>query len=122
MALEKPYEEVLAAAEGIYDPERGTGRDHEILRNLGLSYEYKNGKPVGDFSSKRRVYGITAEFYRDFIWGRKALVTVPSLNKEDGHHMVYYDGHAVYDPNPMDKKRYTEFEELRPSEVTIFRC
>jgi hypothetical protein len=121
MAVGKPYDEVLAAAEGIYVPGEGTRSAYKVLENLGYSYEFKNGKPVGDIMCKSRIYGITGELYRDFCWGRPCLLTVPSLNIVDGHHMVYYDGHEVYDPNPPEKKRYTEFNDLLPSEVIFFR-
>jgi hypothetical protein len=121
MATQKPYEEVLAAAEGIFLPGEGTRSAYKILENMGYSYEFKNGAPVGDIVSRHRGYGFAPELYRDFCWGRPAVITVPSLNNPGGHHMVYYDGYEVFDPNPPEKKRYTEFHELLPSEMILFR-
>jgi len=37
---------------------------------------------------------------RSALWGRRAILSVPSLNGFKGHHDVYWDGHRVWDPSP----------------------
>lgn len=34
-----------------------------------------------------------------FLWKRRALVSINSLNHDGGGHMVYWDGDRVWDPN-----------------------
>lgn len=43
---------------------------------------------------------------RNALWGRRAILSVPSLNGFTGHHDVYWDGSRVWDPSP--KERYPE--------------
>lgn len=121
MAVGRTYEDVLQAAGDEFDPERGCRNDQAVLARLGLRYTFKNGEPDGDIVCRRKEYCISPDFYRGMIWGRRALVTVPSLNIAGGHHMVFYDGHQVFDPNPPTKKRYTDFAQLQPTDVVLFR-
>lgn len=37
-----------------------------------------------------------------FLWKRKALLTVDSLNNVGGSHMVFWDGNRIYDPHEDD--------------------
>ena len=32
------------------------------------------------------------------LWGRRALLSVRSLNNDGGYHMVYFDGEKLHDP------------------------
>ncbi len=118
MATGKAYEEVLEAAGEDFDPERGLRSEHAVLTRLGLSYGFEKGEPVGDFVSYHRGL-LSAEFFRNFAWGRGALVTVPSLNIQGGWHMVFWDGHHVLDPS--EGKTYSEFGQLMPDELVLFR-
>lgn len=121
MALGRPYEDVLEAAADEFDPAKGCRNEQKVLERLGLRYTFENGEPVGDIVCRRKDWCLSPDFYRAMIWGRPALVTVPSLNIPGGHHMVFYDGHQVPDPNPPTKKRYTEFSQLEPTNVVLFR-
>lgn len=123
MATGRPYDEVLRVGIecGAYVEGKGTRGDSKILEALGLSHEFENGRPVGDIVCKHRPHCLSAEFFRDLAWGRRAIFTVPSLNIEDGHHSVYWDGREVFDPNPPGKKRYVAFDDLLPSEVILFK-
>src|SRR5262249_28678854 len=62
---------------------------------------------------------IAPAYFLKFTWGRRALVTVPSLNNEGGHHMVLWSGREVFDPST--RKRYERWQDLRPSEIVLFR-
>lgn len=98
---------------------RGMRHEQEAIRLLGYESKYDNGHAVGDVIFTHRPYGIAPEYYRDMAWGRRALLTVPSLNIPNGHHMVYYDGHQLYDPST--KLTYSSFTQLMPSEIIVFR-
>jgi hypothetical protein len=121
MATGFTYEEVLHAAADDYTPGKGTFGSYKVLERLGFRYSFKNGRPVGDIVSRHKDYSLAPECFRDMAWGRPALFSVPSLNIPDGTHMVYYDGYEVYDPNPPSRKRYTNFDELMPTNVILFR-
>jgi hypothetical protein len=45
------------------------------------------------------------DFWRD-MKGDRAILSVPSLNVEDGLHLVYWDGKAIVDPSNL--KTYTK--------------
>lgn len=36
---------------------------------------------------------------RSLLWGRRALLTIDSLNIDGGMHMVYWDGEKLWDPH-----------------------
>lgn len=127
MALALPYEEVYQTAIncGAYKSDHSTGiaRDYEILEKLGLVRRSYTNTTNYDFESRHIDWCITPEFFRSMVWGRPVILSVPSLNKVNGHHALYYDGHEVFDPNPPTKNRYTacSFDTLKPSEITMFR-
>lgn len=122
-ATGKDYDHVLRAAldTGEYVEGKGCRSEGRILKALGYSDDFEQGQPVGDFVCRRRPYEISAEFFRGIAWGRRAIFTVPSLNKKDGWHSVYWTGRQVLDPNPPDRARYLRFQDLLPSEMILFR-
>jgi hypothetical protein len=127
MATGLPYEEVLSKlTPEIYNPNlalgepgSGMGDVDDALECLGLSSEYKDGYQSGDFARWNRGFYISPEYFRLMVWGRRALMSVPSLNHEGRWHMVYTDGKRVLDPSP--KKRYTRFDQLKPEWITVFQ-
>lgn len=121
MALNEDYQKVydLGISTGSYEVDRGTHSVHEIIKELGLEYKYENGESVGDFITTHKSYPIEPAFYRNMAWGRRAILSVPSLNIENGVHAVYYDGHEIFDPSP--KLTYTKFSDLKPSHIVLFR-
>lgn len=121
MALCRSYDEVHAAgleSKG-FDPEVGTRSEQAILKVLGLSTAYENGRPVGDFVDSRKGYETSTESFRDRAWGRRAILTVPSLNIPGGWHSVYWDGSMLFDPCLL--KTYETFDQLHPTEMILFR-
>lgn len=123
MATGRDYDEVLRVGIETKAFVEGKGCCHEarILEALGFSNRFERGHAVGDFVCRRRGFETSAEFFRQFAWGRRAVMTVPSLNIPDGHHSIYWDGWEVFDPNPPSKQRYTDFGQLLPSEMILFR-
>ncbi len=123
MATGCEYEHVLQVALDTEAFQEGVGcRDEaRILNALGFSDEWKDGQNIGSFSRRHRDWCLSPEHFRSIAWGRRAIFTVPSLNNPDGHHSVYWDGANVHDPNPPEKKRYESFDQLMPSQVTLFR-
>lgn len=121
MALGRTYEEVLAAVGAHYDPTKGLANEYEALKDLGLKCKFENGELTDDseFCVKRRDWCIHPQLLRSWVWGRRAIITVPSLNNEDGFHVVYYDGKNLFDPST--KNRYVNFTDLFPDEVIVFR-
>lgn len=124
MATGQPFSRVLKVGleSGAYVEGKGCKNEQTILCDLGLRYEFENGRPKidCDFICSYRPYDRSAESFRDQAWGRRAIFTVPSLTTTDGHHAVYWDGRRVLDPNPEGKKRYSAFAELLPSEIVLF--
>lgn len=39
---------------------------------------------------------------KSFLWKRKALLSVDSLNNVGGSHMVFWDGNRIWDPHEED--------------------
>lgn len=39
---------------------------------------------------------------KQWIWGRRAVLQVPSLNHEGRQHLVYWDGVRLYDPSNLN--------------------
>lgn len=121
MALDLPYEVVhVAATESkAFGVDKGMWGTNGILERLCLSPGSKTVTNDGEWVEWARGYEITPQFFRQIAWGRKSLLSVPSQNIENGWHYVYYDGHKVWDPS--NKKTYTEFEELNPDSILVFR-
>jgi hypothetical protein len=112
------YEEAIAIAGNDFDPLQGMSFFSGSLKRLGLSSQYEKGVAVGDFVNLHRGI-LSPSFFRQLAWGRKALVSLPSLNYPEKHHMIYYDGRDVFDPSPL--KTYDKFSDLLPDELIVVR-
>lgn len=121
MLTGRPYEDVMQVVGDAFDPERGMRQEQKALQRLGFVYRFDNGRLTDDstMACRHRAFEIAPEFFRGLAWGRRALLSVPSLNIPGGWHMVYYDGREVLDPST--RKTYSAFEELRPDDIVIFR-
>lgn len=112
MATGKAYDDVMAAALKVdaFDAEKGMHAEYRVLEQFGL-------KQMAEFRILHR--GVLApEFFLHFSWARRAILAVPSLNKEGGFHSVYWDGRALFDPCTL--KTYSEWKQLRPDEIILF--
>jgi hypothetical protein len=111
MALDRSYEDVMAAAvaSDAWSPEKGCRAEYRIFETLGL-------EQMIDFRVMHRMV-LAPEFFRHFSWGRRAILAVPSLNFEDSFHSVFWNGTVLFDPSP--KRTYTRWSELRPDEIIL---
>lgn len=116
MALDRPYDEVMQTAlkTESFDPVEGCRSEYAIIESFGLEQmvDFRVLHQGGDAGI------LNPEFFRHFSWGRRAILAVPSLNIEGGAHSVYYDGQKLFDPCAL--KTYTEWKQLRPSEIILF--
>ena len=112
------YEQAFEAAEPYYRPRKVKGRYGVRDVNATLNGLVSPDKYRGLWLPLEFV---SPHFVRQLLWGRRALITTPSLNTRGGMHVVYYDGHRVYDPQQPPKKVYQDFEELTPTEAWIWR-
>jgi hypothetical protein len=59
----------------------------------------------------------TMGFVRNMLWGRTALIQVRSKNYQDEHHIVYWNGRALFDPST---KLTFQWHEVEPIHVWLF--
>jgi hypothetical protein len=117
------YDKIMETAAELYVPDHGTSDVSRILRDLGFRQENYHGKHNGDGRAFKTIYlpwELQPKLLKEWMWGREAMFSVPSLNIEGGWHMIYYDGLNVYDPNPTTKKRYTNFDDVDPRDAYIW--
>lgn len=114
MATNRPYEE-------MFDPEfcakiekaKGTGGKDmdEAIRLSGLTEE--DYKCI--YSEGLRTSGN----FKQILWGRKAIIQVPSLNIEEGMHCIFWTGSEILDPS--NKQVYHWLSHVSPVYVWIFK-
>lgn len=114
MLTGRGYDDIIEAVGGNYDPGKGLLSTQFALEDIG----YSNCPEFGNFKQFRKSFGLASELYTSLIWGRKALITVPSLNI-DGFHMLYYDGIKLHDPS--NKKTYSKLEDLPIVSFVLFK-
>ena len=118
MLTGRDYDDVMAAVGDAYNPVKGMRYDQKALKRLGFTFSHEKGQPMGGAVVFMR--GILApDFFLHMAWGRRALISVPSLNYSDSTHMVFCDGERVFDPSP--RLIYVQFYQLKPDEVVLFQ-
>lgn len=96
----------------------------KVLKALGFDRVYA-GARSGDPNSAPGDYWVlfimpeyaTRGFLRNMLWGRRALIQVRSKNYVDEHHIIYWDGHGLFDPS---NKRAWEWHEVEPIYLWLF--
>lgn len=63
-------------------------------------------------------YGVSPAIVRQLLWGRRAMIQVPSLNYEGSEHFVYWNGREILDPSTKQVYRYSQ--HLFPTYVMVF--
>lgn len=128
-----PYEVCYQAGidTGQFHPKKGTSHACYILRHLGFKQDALRGSAENDACTGRAFrnfwhsWELNPDYVRMLMWGRPTLFSVPSLNREGGHHMVYYDGTHVFDPQHgrRGKKWHDleDFDKLSPGEIIVWR-
>jgi hypothetical protein len=54
------------------------------------------------------VGGLARGVVATILWGRRAMIQVPSLNHEGAQHVVYWDGAALHDPSNKQVYRWLD--------------
>lgn len=114
MLTGRTWEEVRTAIGDAWHPRRGLIHSESAMERLGFAWGLGSTRPNGYVV----VVDARALISPPLLWGRRALLSVPSLNRK-GWHMVYWDGAKLLDPSLG--RRNEDFFELTPREVYIFR-
>ncbi len=115
MLTGRPYEEVLDVIGNAYSAEDGMVNTPIALERLGYVREdanpSRNGFRVFDVEG-----GITLG--QHILFGRRAILSVPSMKTKGGWHLVYWTGQQLLDPgNNPERNVY----ELIPRTLLLFR-
>jgi hypothetical protein len=81
MFLDSPYSEIFEAYHNLIDK------------------KYYNGITDKQASDLLKIAGVKPIIKSKIIQGVKGIVTVPSLNDENGFHVIYFNGKRFLDPN-----------------------
>jgi hypothetical protein len=74
----------------------GTASALQVLSALGVRHTRSMAFKMRDDD------GLPAAPSAHVLWGRRAIVSVPSLNGFKGWHDVYWDGAHLFDPSPKE--------------------
>lgn len=99
MATGLPYEEVMTAALKArmgYQPGNGMRSIYWVLGELGLKSRVLFALDKSLVLPDREID--PQRLLATCVWGRRAVVVLPSLNGWKGDHIVYWDGEALHDP------------------------
>lgn len=120
MALNLSWEDVMQAMPEEHKPvlvEKGMSDKmyHALFANLGL---------VNDVDYTTRYYGnhwCNYRFFKNMLWGRRAICEVRSKNYPEGFHFIYWNGHDVFDPSTMLTYSNEDWpNEIEPLKVWVF--
>jgi hypothetical protein len=135
----RSYEEVYAAARKTgkdnFDPKSGMSSVERVLEELGYHWEnlgrHKDHPAPNPDGPQFRSLGLSIaswyiqpKFFAKFFWGRRALLSIHSLNNlPDGRHLVYFDGTRIWDPQEgrKGKKFAIDVEQVVIADATIFQ-
>lgn len=116
MLTGRTWEDVRAAIGDAWHPRRGLTNTAQALERLGFEWgPMRNGVPLGSYLC---ITDARAMVSAPLLWGRRALLSVPSTNHEGRWHLVYWDGRELFDPSPCPPER--GLFDLVPREVHIF--
>lgn len=110
MATGWSWERVLRVALSFnaYRPGQGTHAVWRMLQEMGFPNRTLYGEAAG------------AEGIRRAVWGRRAILSVPSLTGWKGHHDIFWDGAHVFDPST--KITYADdLAVIEPDHAIIFQ-
>jgi hypothetical protein len=115
-----------------------TGLDYDYVLNVAtIARSYIQGTHTASLLNElnvgfRAVYDHGQRFgisvWRDFLYGRRAVLSVESLNNEGGKHLVFWDGYKVLDPqngntfDGVEKKFFTEISDNMVIETAYLIC
>lgn len=115
MALGRTYEQIAdqlgPAFMALVNKQGCDGKmEHVAFQALGfvLDVDYTRRSVMSHWT--------TVAFAKNMLWGRRALVTLRSMNNMDGWHVVYWNGTEMLDPST--KKTY-DWKEAEPTEMWL---
>lgn len=100
----KSFRAIIEEQKGTYD------------KNLKDAFKIVGLKP----SDYLFFYFMPNDRMNRLLFGRRALLQVPSLNIENGQHMIYWDGNRLRDPS--NKKTHDKLDECKPSRAWVLKC
>ena len=114
MASGKKYDDIFDTefCKRIEKATTCTGDDLEEAYSRAGFYRDKNRKNI-------YVLGSPISLVKQLIWGRKAMLQVPSLNYENSEHFIFWDGINLFDPST--KQTYNYLQNVIITRVTIFK-
>lgn len=106
MMLGLSYETVGAAIPGYHAEIERTGTSKGInddqvqsfLKRCGVRSRVLRAMVLGGRSRQ-----INSDRFKPMLWGRQAIIDLPSLNLPGGFHSAYFDGRDLHDPSPGDR-------------------
>lgn len=114
---------IAMAAGKDYDELWTTDDVTKVVKDGGVSdeepYMERAGFKKGVTYKRVSPWDINQAHLKNFLWGRRALLSIHSLNIPDGHHMVYWDGEEVFDPSPKDT--YKRLHPMLITSVVLFK-
>lgn len=133
----RTYEEVWAAgrATGHFHPKKGMHSCGQVLERLGFYHDNlgRGARPAPNpdghpFRSLTLLLFASDVLHpnvaRQFLWGRRALLSIVSLNNgPDGRHLVYFDGERVLDPQEgrRGKKFASTLDDVAIEEAWVWQ-
>jgi len=114
MAASKPYEE-LFSKEFCNKIEEAKICSGSNLEEAILLAGFIKDETI---SSIYISWGNAPGLIKNLLWGRKAILQVPSLNKKGGSHAIFWTGSEIIDPS--NKQTYFWLETVILEYVWIF--
>jgi hypothetical protein len=111
MAAGKPFDELWTQADL-----------DEVVKSKGISDYGPWLKRAGFVDGEHwhvHLYDGGRREYLAMLRGRRAIISVPSLNIDQGSHAVYWDGNELHDPSTM--RTYCHLSSLTPTSAHIFQ-
>lgn len=125
MAAGKTYNELWTAEDSAEVVELGGSQpEHtkKLLERAGFHSDVNGDQ--GAIVWKCHVWDNQSrdQLVRGLLRGRRAIISVPSLNNRAGWHVVFWDGQDLYDPNnpSAGKQIYRWIDQLAINTIWIF--
>lgn len=113
-----------------------TGKDYGLIFGPDFCAEVEKAQGTGKGDLHERAFALAGleakrdsisvycgmaptQIVKKLLWGRRALVQVPSLNFEGASHYVYWNGECVLDPST--KQRYHWLDSMAPEWVALLK-
>lgn len=93
----------MAAGKPSWEEAWSEGDLAEVVASKGISdyrpWLERHGLMRDEHWREVYVHGDSQGTVKAMLWGRRAILSVYSLNHNGGHHAVYWDGERILDPN-----------------------